>query len=188
MYTEQIVNRQVVNRQEEQLILVNKDNRAIGTAAKLRVHREGLLHRAFSVLLFNDKGETLLQRRASCKYHAPNLWANACCSHPRLSETPLAAAQRRLSEELGISCPLKEVTQLSYKAYIDNGLTENEYVHVLQGTFTGACNLNPEEVAAIRWIRPETLCQEVEENAAAYAPWLRIYVREYFSVLFTQHT
>src|SRR5690554_1424860 len=108
----------------KEVVLVNEQDQVLGTKEKLQAHQKGNLHRAFSVLIFNDKNEMLLQKRASNKYHCGGLWTNACCSHPRLSETPKEAAMRRLNEELGFTTQLTYLGKFIYKAKFENGLIE----------------------------------------------------------------
>jgi len=162
---------------EEKVVLVNEENIVLGTMEKLEAHQKGLLHRAFSVLLYNDAGEMLIQRRALGKYHTPGLWTNACCSHPREGEAVTAAASRRLREELGIEIPpedLQEKGHFIYKAAFDNGLTEHEYDTMVAGYFDGTVDhINPEEVESVRWIDMETLKLEIEENPEKFTPWFK---------------
>lgn len=103
----------------EILILVNEEDNIIGTEEKLKAHIDGLLHRAFSVMIFNNKGQLLIQKRAKNKYHSAGLWANSCCGHPRLGEDNTEAAQRRLQEELGFSCDLVKISELKYSLKLD---------------------------------------------------------------------
>ena len=116
--------------QEEILILVDKNDQPQGTMPKMQAHREGQLHRAFSVMIYNNKGELLIQKRAATKYHSAGLWANSCCGHPRIGEDNLVAAKRRLKEELGFSCELKKIGEVCYELSLENGLHEHEYTHV----------------------------------------------------------
>ena len=161
----------------EYVVLVDADNRVLGTMEKLEAHEKGLLHRAFSVLLFNDAGQTLIQKRAHGKYHTPGLWTNACCSHPREGEDVLAAASRRLWEELGIEIPsdaLKTLGTFIYKASFSNGLTEHELDTMIQGHYNGRAEaFNPEEVDAVRWISVDELRREVERDPEDFTPWFR---------------
>ncbi|QCX54031.1 isopentenyl-diphosphate Delta-isomerase [Elizabethkingia sp. JS20170427COW] len=164
---------------EENVVLVTPDDDELGLMGKLQAHQYGLLHRAFSVFLFNDEGKMLLQQRASCKYHSPNQWTNACCSHPREGETYQNAALRRLQEELGIHCDIEEKFHFIYKADVGNQLIEHELDHVFIGTYNGELNLNPEEVAAVRWISLEDLEKEVKEQPQHFTEWFKIILNEY---------
>ena len=152
--------------------LINQDGE-LSIMEKMEAHRRGLLHRAVSVFVFNDKNELLLQRRAINKYHSPEKWANTCCTHPAPGETPLMAAQRRLSEEMGLVATLTESFTFSYQADVGNGLTENEFDHV----FFGVSNQNPipnsAEVSDWKWMAIEDLAQELIRKPEGYSPWLR---------------
>ncbi|MEK7619489.1 MAG: isopentenyl-diphosphate Delta-isomerase, partial [Patescibacteria group bacterium] len=128
---------------QENCILVDETDHEIGTEEKMATHERGLLHRAFSVFVFNASGELLLQQRAFEKYHSAGLWTNTCCSHPRPGEETLAAAYRRLQEEMGFDCPLNEMFTFRYLAPFPNGLTENEVDHVFFGMYDGPVNPNP---------------------------------------------
>lgn len=157
----------------DKLILTDMNDQEIGTASKTEVHQKGLLHRAFSVFLF-DGDTLLLQRRALDKYHCGGLWANTCCSHPRPGETVKGAAVRRLREELGIVLPeeaLSEVHAFVYRAPFPNGLTEFEYDHVLVGEYGGDYCCNPEEVASARRIRLKELKESIRTSPEKYTPW-----------------
>src|SRR5258705_9255778 len=127
---------------KEEVILVNENDEQVGVMEKMEAHQKGLLHRAFSVFIFNEKGQMLLQQRAATKYHSGGKWSNACCSHPRPGEELEAAAKRRLREELGIGTTLKKIFEFSYKVEFENGLTENELDHVFAGQYGGKINLN----------------------------------------------
>ena len=131
------------------VVLVDNKDRELGTMEKMEAHEKGLLHRAFSVFLFNKKGEMLLQRRALDKYHSAGLWTNACCSHPKPDEEVQSAANRRLGEELGISAELNHQFSFYYKSDYENGLSEHELDHVFFGNFDEEPQLNPEE--AMDW-------------------------------------
>lgn len=158
----------------EQVILVDKHDNETGTAEKMQAHREGLLHRAFSVFIFNDKGEMLLQQRAHGKYHSGGLWTNACCSHPRPNEETLEAAHRRLNEEMGISdVELTEAFNFIYFAELDDDLKEHEFDYVFIGKWNGIPVVNPEEVADYKWISPSSLLADVEVNPKAYTYWFK---------------
>ncbi|MDY3317313.1 isopentenyl-diphosphate Delta-isomerase [Riemerella anatipestifer] len=163
----------------EQVVLVNPKDEVLGVMEKLQAHRGGFLHRAFSVFLFNTKGEMLLQRRAGVKYHSPRLWTNAVCSHPRLGESYKAGAQRRLIEELGIDADISEKFSFIYKAEVGDNLWEHELDYVFTGIYEGDFNLNPEEVSEIRYISMEALDKELEANPEQFTEWFKIILKEY---------
>ncbi len=168
---------------EDVLILVDEEDRAIGEGGKLAVHREGLLHRAFSIFLFDDDGAVLLQRRAAGKYHSAGLWANSCCGHPRLGEDTAAAAARRLGEELGASAALVHGFEARYRTDFENGLTENELVHVYGGRFDGGLALNPEEASETALMPLPELIADAAGRPERYAYWLRHYLLRHPSEL-----
>ncbi len=157
--------------EKEMVILVNEQDEAIGLMEKIEAHEKGLLHRAFSVLIFNSKGEMLLQQRALSKYHSPGLWTNACCSHPRNGETILDAANRRLSEEMGMQAELTVLTHFIYKAEFDNGLTEHELDYVVKGITDNNPTTNPDEVNDFRWICPPDLTKWVCNTPSDFTVW-----------------
>ena len=158
----------------EEVILVNTDNEVLGYMEKMEAHEKGLLHRAFSIFLFNTKGEILLQKRAISKYHSGGLWTNTCCSHPRKNESFLDAAIRRLSEEMGMSCVLNEVFSFIYKAELDNNLTEHEYDQVLFGITDQIPVLNKAEAEDYKYIKPDQLKIDIQANPSQYTEWLKI--------------
>lgn len=163
----------------ERVILVDEKDNEIGTEEKMKAHQNGgKLHRAFSILIFNSKNETLLQRRALKKYHCPGLWSNTCCSHPRPGETVLEAAHRRLKEECGFDTDLKEIFSFIYKVNFDNGLTEWEFDHVLVGKYDSEVKPNPDEVEECKWIEMEKLKKEVEKNPEKFTPWFRLILQK----------
>lgn len=161
----------------EFVILVDKKDNIIGVEEKMKAHQQGKLHRAFSILLFNKKGETLIQKRAKSKYHSPGLWSNTCCSHPRPNEDTKEAAKRRLKEEMGIKTNLKEVFSFIYKAKVGN-LIEHEFDHVFLGSFNGKPKPNKKEVANWRWIKLKELEKEIKINSQEYTPWFKIIFKE----------
>ena len=167
----------------EKLILVDEGDAVIGEMEKLEAHQKGLLHRAFSVFIFNRKGETLLQKRAHSKYHSAGLWSNACCGHPRPGETTLDAAERRLNEEMGIKCQLTETGAFTYKVNLDHSLVENEVDHVFVGFYEGLIDPNPEEVQDYRWESLNTLSSNVHNNPHEYSEWLRIILDKHLNLL-----
>ena len=155
------------------VILVDKNDVEIGTGEKLDVHKKGLLHRAFSILIFNSNGELMLQKRADHKYHSGGLWTNTCCSHPEPNEDTLAAAHRRLQEEMGFDTDLEEKFTIVYKAPLDNDLTEHEFLHVFFGEFDQMPKPNPEEAGDWKWISLENLEKDVVENPQNYTFWFK---------------
>lgn len=160
---------------QEFVVLVNEDDQNVGLMEKMEAHEKGLLHRAFSVLVMNPKGEMLLQKRALSKYHCGGLWTNACCSHPRENETLNAAATRRLQEELGAVYPVKKLYSFIYKAQLDHGLTEHELDHVfLAQAEELPTQFNPEEVAEVKWIGLQELEYSMLQKPEDYTPWFRI--------------
>jgi isopentenyl-diphosphate delta-isomerase len=169
----------MVINMEEQVILVDENDRAIGVGEKCRTHLEGQLHRALSVFIFNRKGELLLQKRAPTKYHSGGLWSNTCCSHPRPGEEIEAAAHRRLQEEMGFDCELKEAVSFIYKAELDHSFIEYEYDHILIGQFEGEPRLNIDEAMDWRWIDMKTLREDLQVNQEDYTYWLRFIVDNY---------
>jgi len=168
---------------EEMVILVNQNDEQIGLMPKMEAHKKAVLHRAFSVFVMNDKGETLMQRRAAQKYHSPGLWTNTCCSHQREGETNKVAGKRRLHEEMGFQTELEELFSFIYKAPFDNGLTEHEYDHVMVGTYNGEPRINTEEVADYRWMKPETVKSDMEENPENYTAWSKIIFDKFYDHL-----
>jgi len=160
--------------QEQMLVLVDEKNQSLGVMEKMEVHQKALLHRAFSIFIFNSKGEMLLQRRAIKKYHSGGLWTNACCSHPYLDETPVQAAQRRMQEELGFVTELEPAFDFIYKAQLDNDLTEHEYDHVLIGVYDGKIEPNEDEVGDYRYLSMDELRTNVAERPLLYTEWFKI--------------
>ena len=168
---------------EENVILVNEADEPIGLMPKMEAHEKAVLHRAFSVFIMNDKGETMLQQRAKDKYHSPLLWTNTCCSHQRDGESNIEAGKRRLMEEMGFTTELTELFSFIYKAPFDNGLTEHEYDHVMMGTFNAAPTINPEEVADWKWMHPEDIKTDISENADQYTAWFKIIFERFYGHL-----
>src|SRR5690554_3563304 len=163
------------------VVLVDKNDQVLGTMEKLKAHEEGRLHRAFSVLIFNDKNEMLIHQRAHDKYHCGGMWTNACCSHPRLNETPKEAAVRRLKEEMGFTTQLTYLGQFIYKAEFKNGLIENELDHVFVGWYNGIPVPNPEEVEDYRYIRIEDLKEEIKNKPQKHTVWFKMIVENFLN-------
>jgi isopentenyl-diphosphate delta-isomerase len=166
---------------EEQVILVNGQDEQIGLMPKMEAHKKGVLHRAFSVFIFNSKNELMLQQRAAHKYHSPLLWTNTCCSHQRDGETNIEAGTRRLSEEMGFTTALKEVTSFIYKAPFDNGLTEHEFDHVMTGFYEMDPVINKEEVEAWKWMPVEAVKSNIESNPEIYTAWFKIIFKNFYT-------
>ena len=161
------------------IIIVDDANNEVGYAEKLYVHKEGLLHRAFSVILFNDKYEILLQKRAFDKYHCGGLWANSCCSHPLKGEDSLNTVHRRVREELGCHCDVDYLFTFKYKAEFDNGLIENEIDNVFIGVVKGELDINKGEVEMVKWMDVNELMLNMEKYPDIYVPWFKIIMNEY---------
>lgn len=162
----------------ETLILVDARNRAIGCGEKRAVHEAGLRHRAFSIFLVDAAGRLLLQRRAASKYHSGGLWANSCCGHPRCGEPTRRAAERRLREELGARVPLTFQFHARYRAELDHGLTEDEFVYLYFGRAPAEFSPDPAEVAALEWTTLAALEREIGRKPGRYAVWLRRYLED----------
>jgi isopentenyl-diphosphate delta-isomerase len=158
----------------EHVLLVDENDNEIGIMEKLQAHQEAALHRAISIFIFNDENELLLQQRAGEKYHSPLQWTNTCCTHPRQDEEPLAAANRRLEEEMNMKCELIYQYRFIYKAVLDEELTEHELDHV----FFGRSNIqpvpNPAEVAAWKYMSLEDVESEISERPEVYTPWFKL--------------
>lgn len=156
------------------VILVNENDEQIGTMEKLEAHEKALLHRAFSVFIFNAKGEVLMQQRALTKYHSAGLWTNSCCSHPFPDETTYAAANRRLEEEMGLSTDLQFIFKFRYIAPFENKLTEHEIDHVFVGKTDNLPTINMEEVHAFKYMHLEEIKEDITTNPEKYTAWFKI--------------
>ena len=166
--------------EEEKVILVNEKDEPIGLMPKMEAHEKGLLHRAFSVFVFNDKNELMLQQRALSKYHSPGLWTNTCCSHQREGESNIEAGKRRLMEEMGFTTDLNDTMAFIYKAPFDNGLTEHEFDHILVGNFNDVPNLNPQEVSDWKWMKLEEVQKDMNSHPEIYTEWFKIIFDKYY--------
>jgi len=165
---------------EDYVILVDELDTKIGIMPKMLAHEKALLHRAFSVFIFNDKNELMLQQRALHKYHSPGLWTNTCCSHQREGETNIEAGKRRLEEEMGFVTDLKETTSFIYKASFDNGLTEYEYDHILIGHYNEEPQINTEEVANWKWMELEKVKVDIALKPVLYTEWFKIIFEKFY--------
>lgn len=160
--------------EQEQVILVNEQDEWMGLAGKMQAHKEGLLHRAFSVFVFNSRNELLIQQRAGHKYHSPGLWSNTCCSHPRKGESTFAAAHRRMQEEMGFDCDIDKAFVFRYKADVGGGLIENEYDHIYTGYTHDMPNINTDEVQDFKFISVARLMDWIEKEPNAFTAWLKL--------------
>ena len=165
---------------EEKVILVNEKDEQIGLMPKLEAHEKAVLHRAFSVFVFNDKNELMLQQRAQSKYHSPGLWTNTCCSHQRDGESNIAAGKRRLDEEMGFVVDLQESISYIYKAPFDNGLTEHEFDHVLLGKYNNEPVINIDEVASWKWMPLEEVKMDISLQPELYTEWFKVIFDKFY--------
>ena len=165
---------------EENVILVNENDEQIGLMPKMEAHEKALLHRAFSVFVFNNKNELMLQQRALDKYHSPGLWTNTCCSHQREGESNIQAGMRRLQEEMGFVVDLQESISFIYKAPFDNGLTEHEYDHIVIGKYNEMPNINPKEVADWKWMSLKDVKIDMVKNPQLYTEWFKIIFEKFY--------
>ena len=167
----------------DSVILVDEKDNQVGLMPKLEAHQKGLLHRAFSVFIFNSDYKLLLQKRASSKYHSGGLWTNTCCSHPRDGEDVIDAANRRLNEEMGIKTSLRKVFDFIYTAELDNNLIENEFDHVFYGVYDIDPIINKEEAEDFKWVDMKTLKNDIENNKDQYTVWFKIAFDYFYNYL-----
>lgn len=158
----------------EYITAVDKDDREIKLIEKLEAHEKGILHRAFSIFIFNSKKELLLQKRHSGKYHSSGLWSNTCCSHPRYGEDLCESAYRRLREEMGISCEINEIFSFVYTAKLEKNLIENEYDHVFIGYFDGEVTPDENEAEDFKWADINSIKLDILENPHKYTFWFKL--------------
>ena len=168
---------------EDKVILVDNNDNQIGLMPKLEAHEKGVLHRAFSVFIFNNHGELMLQRRALTKYHSPGLWTNTCCSHQRDGESNISSGKRRLNEEMGFDTELFEKTSFIYKAKFDNGLTEHEFDHVLVGSYNHSPMINSTEVDSWKWMSMENIKKDIKDHPDNYTAWFKIIFEKYYKYI-----
>lgn len=159
---------------EEMILLVDQDDKEIGYGEKAEVHKKGIFHRAFSIFIFNSRGELLLQKREKNKYHSPGLWTNTCCSHQRMGEELNEATHRRLKEEMGFDSDLEEIFKFSYNIAFNEDLHENEYDHVFIGRYNGKVDINPKEVEEFKWVELGALKKDVKEFPNKYTYWFKL--------------
>jgi isopentenyl-diphosphate delta-isomerase len=163
----------------QEVVLVNQSDDPIGTMEKLEAHRKGLLHRAFSVFIFNERNELLIQQRALEKYHSGGLWTNTCCSHPTSDEPLETAGAKRLQEEMGFTTGLKNQFAFEYRVELDNGFTEHEFDHVLTGIYNGEVHPDPAEVMDYKWVSLSELQADIARRPERYTSWFRIIMADY---------
>ena len=167
----------------EYVVLVDEQDKKIGVEEKIAAHKKGLLHRAFSIFIFNSRGQMLIQKRAAGKYHSAGLWSNTCCSHPRPDEPLEQAVQRRLQEEMGFTCPVKEVFSFVYKIKFDDcDLFEHELDHVLIGIFDGQPEPDPDEASDFKWVDLNELEKDVQEYPEQYAHWFKLSLKKVIQI------
>ena len=168
---------------EEKVVLVDEDDNQIGLMPKMEAHLKGRLHRAFSIIIFNSDRKILLQKRASTKYHTPNLWSNTCCSHQREDEENIEAGKRRLNEEMGFVTNLYNFSSFIYRVEFSNGLIEHENDHIMLGLFDGTPKPNPNEVDEWKWIDIDILIEDMQINPDHYTAWFMIIMNNYYESL-----
>ena len=165
--------------QQENVVLVDSNNNKLGLMPKMEAHIKGVLHRAFSVIIFNNNGDIMLQKRARTKYHTPGLWSNTCCSHQRDNEDNITAGKRRLYEEMGFTTQLQNFDSFIYKVSFSNGLIEHEFDHILTGIYNGIPNLNKKEVDQWKWVSIDYLYHDINNNPDNYTAWFKIIINKY---------
>ena len=168
---------------EEHVILVNEKDQEIGLMPKLEAHQKAVLHRAFSVFIFNSENELMLQQRASNKYHSPNLWTNTCCSHPREGESNIEAGKRRLKEEMGFITSLEPMFSFVYKAKFENGLTEHEFDHLLLGYYDKTPFINTIEVSEWKWMSLDKIVLEIKKKPEDFTVWFKIIFDRFYKYI-----
>jgi len=168
---------------EDKVILVDVNDNQIGLMPKLEAHEKGVLHRAFSVFIFNNNGELMLQKRALTKYHSPGLWTNTCCSHQREGESNIYAAKRRLIEEMGFVTELYEKTSFIYKAKFENGLIEHELDHIIVGNYNQSPIINSFEVDSWKWMSMEDIKNNIKDQPYNYTAWFKIIFEKYYKYI-----
>ena len=165
------------------VVLVNENDEKIGLMPKMEAHEKGLLHRAFSVFIFNRNKELMLQKRSLKKYHSPGLWTNTCCSHQRDGESNINAGMRRLKEEMGFSSELREINSFIYKVKFDNGLVEHELDYILVGEYENDVEPNSQEVDDWKWIDLDEINDDIKTNPEEYTEWFKIIMDNHYNDL-----
>ena len=165
------------------VILVNKNDKKIGLMPKMEAHKKGALHRAFSVFIFNNKNELMIQKRNINKYHSPGLWTNTCCSHQKDGESNISAGKRRLLEEMGFCVELNEIGSFIYNVRVDNGLIEHELDYILVGKYNGNVKINSDEVDNWKWMSLDNIKDDIRTRSKNYTEWFKIIMDNYYTQL-----
>jgi isopentenyl-diphosphate delta-isomerase len=165
------------------VILVNKNDKKIGLMPKMEAHKKGALHRAFSVFIFNNKNELMIQKRNINKYHSPGLWTNTCCSHQKDGESNISAGKRRLLEEMGFCVELNEIGSFIYNVGVDNGLIEHELDYILVGKYNGNVKINSDEVDNWKWMSLDNIKDDIRTRSKNYTEWFKIIMDNYYTQL-----
>ncbi len=165
------------------VVLVDENDKKIGLMPKMEAHEKGVLHRAFSIFIFNDKNQLMLQKRNRNKYHSPGLWTNTCCSHQKDQESSINAGKRRLKEEMGFCVELVELDSFIYNVKFDNGLIEHELDHILLGEYNGSFKVNPDEVDEWKWLALDKIKHDIITNPNNYTEWFKIIMDNYYNQL-----
>jgi isopentenyl-diphosphate delta-isomerase len=162
----------------EYIIAVDEFDKEIGSIEKMEAHYKGILHRAFSIIVFNSNNQLLLQKRNIKKYHSPGLWTNTCCSHPKYGEELQDAVYRRIKEEMGFTCKLEEIFSFVYKIKFKDNLFENEYDHVFIGKYDGEVTPNKEEVDDFKWVDVDYIKEDIKVNPEIYTYWFKTLINK----------
>lgn len=168
---------------DDLVILVNKNDKKIGLMPKMEAHKKGVLHRAFSVFIFNNKNELMIQKRNINKYHSPGLWTNTCCSHQKDGESNISAGKRRLLEEMGFCVELNEIGSFIYNVGVDNGLIEHELDYILVGKYNGNVKINFDEVDNWKWMSLDNIKDDIRTRSKNYTEWFKIIMDNYYTQL-----
>ncbi len=167
----------------EQVIIVDENDNELEIMEKMEAHASGKLHRAFSIFVFNSRGQILIQKRADSKYHSGGLWSNTCCSHQRPGESLEVSVHRRLAEEMGFDCELKKLFTIQYRAVLDNNIIEHEIDHIFAGVYDDDPDPDPAEVAAYSWFDRHVLVEDVRSNPERYSYWLKLILEKVINAI-----
>ena len=169
----------MLKNNKEYVILVNGNDQPIGIEEKIKAHKNGKMHRAFSIFIFNKKKELLIQKRAKGKYHSEGLWSNTVCGHPRPNELLINTTHRRLKEEMGFDCPLKKSSKFHYRVVFDDDLMENEIDTVFIGKYNGEIKINKNEVSDYKWVSLKKLKEDILFDNEKYTVWFKIIINKH---------